>query len=195
METIDNRFLSISYKMYTIEEGEEKELVEETTPDNPYRFITGLGLELEAFEKQFSKLNAGDKFDFTIPMAEAYGEYNEEHVYNLPKQSFYIDGKFDDQRVKKAAVLPIRTSDGQVFNCTVTDVLADTVVIDMNHPFAGCDLNYVGEVLESRPATNEELAYVANMLSGHGHCGGGCGGCGGGCGSHGCGEGGCCGDC
>ena len=27
----------------------------------------------------------------------------------------------------------------------------------MNHPLAGCDLNFVGEVTESRPATNEEL--------------------------------------
>ena len=68
--------------------------------------------------------------------------------------------------------------------------MEDVVVMDMNHPLAGCDLNFTGEVVESRPATNEELAEVARMMGGGcGSCG--CGDCGDGCGDHECG-GGCC---
>ena len=60
------------------------------------------------------------------------------------------------------------------------------MVMDMNHPLAGCDLNFVGEVIESRPATNEELAEIARMMSGGG-CSCGCDSCGDGCGD-GCGD-------
>ena len=47
--------------------------------------------------------------------------------------------------------------------------------MDMNHPLAGCDLNFVGEITENRPATNDELSEMARMMSGGG-CSGGCGG-------------------
>ncbi len=188
MET-ENRFLSVAYRMYTIEDG-ESELMEEATPQAPFQFISGLALTLDAFERQLAGLAVGDAFDFTIPMTEAYGEYNDDHVYDLPKDVFCIDGKFDSTRVVKDAVLPMRTGDGRVVNGTVAEVLDDVVVMDFNHPLAGCDLHFVGRVLESRPATAEELTSAANALS-H-SCG--CGGCGGDCGDGGCG-GGCCGGC
>ena len=76
-------------------------------------------------------------------------------------------------------------------NGTVVEVKPDIVVVDMNHPLAGADLNFVGEVVESRPATNEEIQEVVNMMGGGG-CSCGCDscgdGCGDGCGDHGCGD-------
>ena len=57
----------------------------------------------------------------------------------------------------------------------------------MNHPLAGADLTFVGEVIESRPATNEEIQEIVNMMGGGCSCG--CGDCGSDCGDHECGEG------
>jgi FKBP-type peptidyl-prolyl cis-trans isomerase SlyD len=58
----------------------------------------------------------------------------------------------------------------------------------LNHPHAGKDLNFKGEVVTSRPATTEEIQSLLHMLTGEGGCGGCCGGdCDGGCGDHGCG--------
>ena len=65
-------------------------------------------------------------------------------------------------------------------NGTVVEVKPDTVVVDMNHPLAGADLNFVGEVTESRPATNEEIQEMIKMMTGEGGCS--CGSCGDGCG-------------
>ena len=81
------------------------------------------------------------------------------------------------------------TAEGQHINGSVVEVKDDVVVMDMNHPLAGCDLNFVGEVVTNRPATNEELAEMARMMSGG--CGCSCDSCGGGCDDHDCGEG-CC---
>ena len=186
METVENKYITLAYKLYSIENG-EKEFTEEAPAEHPFQFISGLGLTLESFENQVKDLNKGDKFDFTIKAEEAYGEYDEEHVIDLPKNIFEIEGKFDSERVVEGAVIPLMTSEGQRINGSVVEVKDDVVVMDMNHPLAGCDLNFVGEVTENRPATNDELAEMARMMSG-----GGCsGGCNGGCDCGDCGDG-CC---
>ena len=186
METVENKYITLAYKLYSIENG-EKEFTEEAPAEHPFQFISGLGLTLEAFESQVKDLKKGDKFDFTIKAEEAYGEYDEEHVIDLPKNIFEIEGKFDSERVVEGAVIPLMTSEGQRINGSVVEVKDDVVVMDMNHPLAGCDLNFVGEVTENRPATNDELAEMARMMSGGG-CGGGCNG---GCDCGDCGDG-CC---
>ncbi|MBR6433111.1 MAG: FKBP-type peptidyl-prolyl cis-trans isomerase [Bacteroides sp.] len=190
METIENKYITVAYKLYAVENG-EKDFTEEASAEHPFRFISGLGMTLEAFETQIKDLKVGDKFDFTIAASEAYGDYDDDHVIELPKEVFFIEGKFDDERVTKGAVLPLMTSDGQRVNGSVVEVKDDVVVMDMNHPLAGCDLNFAGEVVMSRPATNDEIAEAARMMGGGCGCGD-CGdGCGDGCGDHGCG-GGCC---
>ena len=175
METVENKYITLAYKLYTIENG-EKEFTEEAPAEHPFQFISGLGLTLESFENQVKDLNKGDKFDFTIKAEEAYGEYDEEHVIDLPKNIFEIEGKFDSERVVEGAVIPLMTSEGQRINGSVVEVKDDVVVMDMNHPLAGCDLNFVGEITENRPATNDELSEMARMMSGgcSGGCGGGC---------------------
>ncbi|MDE5702401.1 MAG: FKBP-type peptidyl-prolyl cis-trans isomerase [Bacteroides sp.] len=190
METVENKYITVAYKLYAIE-NDTKDFTEEATAEHPFQFISGLGLTLDTFENQVKDLNAGDKFDFTIACTDAYGEYDEEHVIDLPKHIFEVDGKFDSKRVVAGNLIPLITSEGQQVNGVVVEVKEDVVVMDMNHPLAGCDLNFVGEVVENRPATNEELAEVARMMSGGGCCCG-CDDCGDGCGSHGHGcEGGC----
>ena len=172
MEIVENKYITLAYKLYTIENG-EKEFTEEAPAEHPFQFISGLGLTLESFENQVKDLNKGDKFDFTIKAEEAYGEYDEEHVIDLPKNIFEIEGKFDSERVVEGAVIPLMTSEGQRINGSVVEVKDDVVVMDMNHPLAGCDLNFVGEITENRPATNDELSEMARMMS-SGGCGGGC---------------------
>ena len=193
MEQAENKYMTVAYKMYMIEDG-EREFGEEATVENPFPFITGMGLTLEAFERQVGTLAEGNSFDFTIPCAEAYGEYDEEHVIELPKSIFLVDGKFDDEHIVPDAIVPLMTGDGQRVNGSVVEVKDDVVVMDMNHPLAGCDLQFVGQVVTCRPATKEEMARVAGAMAG-GCCGGGCDGCGGSCGDgHGECGGGCCGD-
>lgn len=191
METVENKYIALTYKLYSIEEG-KKDLEEETTAEHPFQFISGLGLTLDSFEDQVKDLKPGDKFDFIISSADAYGEYDPEHIIDLPKDIFVVEGKFDSERVVEGEIIPLMTAEGQRINGSVVEVKDDVVVMDMNHPLAGCDLNFVGEIVESRPATNEELAEVAHMMSGGG-CSCGCDDCGDGCGDHNhqCGEG-CC---
>ena len=161
METVENKYITVAYKLYTMEDG-EKELFEEAKAEHPFQFISGLGTTLEDFENQITALSKGDKFDFTIPADKAYGQYDEQHVIDLPKNIFEIDGKFDRERIKEGNIVPLMTGDGQRVDAS--------------------DLIFEGEILESRPATNEEIQELVKMMSGEGGCGCGCDSCGDGCG-------------
>ncbi|SDL68471.1 MULTISPECIES: FKBP-type peptidyl-prolyl cis-trans isomerase [Segatella] len=184
-----NKFFAISYTLYDTTNGKQ-ELVEKTTEDKNFNFITGMGIALEAFEKQVLDLNTGDKFEFTLSPTEAYGERDENYVLELEKEIFSRDGKFDDENVKVDAVLPLRSGDGKIFYGRVLNITDEKVKIDMNHPLAGKQLSFKGEVVETHEATVEEMAKWASMMSGEG----GCSGCGGNCDGN-CGDGGCnCGD-
>ena len=90
---------------------------------------------------------------------------------------FCIDGKFDHEHVTEGAILPLQNEQGQRFFGKVLEINDSKVKLDFNHPLAGKSLNFVGEVIESREASADEIQSVINQMSG------GCGGCGGGCGS------------
>ena len=186
METAENKYITVAYRLYTMENG-EKVLFEEAKAEHPFQFISGLGTTLEDFETQVSDLAKGDKFEFTIVADRAYGAYDEQHVIELPKHIFEIDGKFDNEHIKEGNIVPLMTSDGQRVNASVVEIKPDVVVVDLNHPLAGADLIFEGEVIENRPATNEEIQELVKMMSGEG-CGCGCDSCGSGCGDHGCGD-------
>ena len=187
-----NKYISVMYKLYMSAPGVEPELVEETAEGDPFVFVSALGMTLDAFENQIVPLGEGDKFDFTLSPDDAYGEYDEAGKQTLPRKAFEINGKIDSRFVFEGAVVPLSSADGARFNGTIVEIGDETVTVDLNHPLAGKSLNFVGEVVTTREATNDEVRDALNQITG---CGGGCGGCGGGscdgCGSKGESCGGC----
>ena len=80
MKITKNAIVSLGYKLYVEDEDARKELMEETTPDRPLTFMYGIGMMLEAFEKNLDGLKVGDTFAFKLTPKEAYGEFIEENV-------------------------------------------------------------------------------------------------------------------
>lgn len=182
MDKASNRYIAVAYKLYTTEDG-ETELIEEAPKDKPFHFYTGMGLALDGFEKNVGELNTGDTFDFTLPAAEAYGEYVEERVVNLDRSIFTINGHFDHDNIYVDAIVPLQNADGNRFEGHVLEITDDHVRMDLNHQLAGLDLHFTGSIVEAREASAEEIQAVINRMHSHCGCGGGCGGdCGDGCG-------------
>ena len=181
--------------MYTEYEG-VKELVEQATEEHPFQFTTGLGFTFEAFEEKFKTLKEGDTFNFTLTKDETNGDRRDDLVFDVDKNIFCVNGKFDDKQIYPGNVIPLMNADGQRMNGLVVDVKEEAVTIDLNHPYAGMNLVFEGKVLSMHDATKEEIQALINIITGQGGCSCGCDSCGGGCGDHdhGCG-GGCCGDC
>lgn len=204
MDNKTNKLIAAHYQLFTINDNGERKLVEETSQDQPFVFITGFGAALDALEEQLENLERGAKFDFELDKDKAFGEYEPKRVIDLNKEMFVVDGHFDSKNIFKGAQIPLKNEDGNFFIATVLEIGSDKVKVDLNHPLAGNKLNFKGYIIENREATKEELQTMLNHLNGGG-CSGDCGGCEGGCGHHegGCGhhegeghkDGGCCGHC
>ena len=174
MKITANKFVAVTYDL-NVGEGEERELMERATTETPLKFIFGTGAMLPAFEDALKGLEVGDKFNFSITPADAYGEYVEEHVLDLPKNIFEVDGKFDSEMIKEGNTVPMMDSNGNRMNGSVLETL-----------------HFSGEVIDVHEPTAEEIAALTAPAGG---CGCGCDDCGSGCGDHdhegGCGCGGC----
>ena len=154
----NNHVVAISYILHTIEEDGSKILVEETTAENPLTFLYGVGMMLPKFEQNILGLKAGDKTAFTIQPEDAYGERHPESIVQLPVEMFKESGM-----PPVGAILPLTDNQGNNFQAFVVEITPEAVVADLSHPMAGKVLDFQIEVINTRPATDEELAH------GHAH--------------------------
>ncbi|MDO4929757.1 MAG: peptidylprolyl isomerase [Bacteroidales bacterium] len=180
MEQTSHKYITVAYELYADNEKGIHELIEKAPAEHPFQFISDMGVTLDAFEAQIKNLNSGDEFDFTLSVDEGYGPYVEEHVIELDKEIFCVDGRFDKNTIYPGNVIPLVNADGNRFQGLILEVKEDKVVVDLNHQLAGKALHFRGSVVTSREATDEEIQGLINMMSGEG-CGCGCEDCGGGC--------------
>ena len=79
----------------------------------------------------------------------------------------------------------MNTVDGQIVNAQILEISAEKVTIDLNHPLAGENLHFVGEIIDLRdvtPAELDALRHPHKCGGCHGSCNNSCGDCGNGCG-------------
>lgn len=190
---VDDKMV-VSYA-YRLTDDATGELLFATPADAPDTFIYGHTPQIvPGLEAAMKGLKVGDRFETVLPPQAAFGEYSKENVLDLDENIFMRDGHMAEE-VKIGAELPMMTQDGYRVLGRVIEIKPGHVIMDFNHPFAGKTVKWEGEIVDLRPATDEEL----KAMEGGGCCGGGsCGGCGsdkgGSCCSEGEGhKGGCCG--
>lgn len=149
--------VSLTYDLYVDQDGTET-LTESATQEQPLTFLFGAGQMLPKFEENLSTLSAGDAYEFRLSAADAYGEYDQEAVANLPKEMFQ-----GQDLPEIGSILPLQDNNGNRFQAQVVSVAEDAVIVDLNHPMAGQELHFKGSILNVRPATPEELSH------GHAH--------------------------
>lgn len=181
MKIENQKVVKAIYEMYVDGEEGKEEMIEKTTIKTPLVYCQGEGMMLPKFEEALAGLEKGDKFDFRIACEDAYGEYDEAGLMELDKHMFYnVDGEFDSDRVYTGNIIPMKTTDGQIINAQVAKVSPMKVTIDLNHPLAGENLHFIGEIVEVRDADPAELEAIRHHGCGgcHGNCDGNCdGGC------------------
>lgn len=156
---------------YTLREGTASgQLIESTEGGEPLGYIHGIGMMIPLFEKNLEGKQAGDEFAFGIPAAEAYGEYDEEAISEIPKEAFNLGDMNPDDIFVEGEVLPLQDENGNAMQGLIAEVTPTTVKIDFNHPMAGVNLYFTGHVDSVRNATAEELAHGhVHGVGGHNH--------------------------
>jgi FKBP-type peptidyl-prolyl cis-trans isomerase SlyD len=163
MSQSEAKVVSLSYELR--QGGPEGDLIESVHEDSPVEFLVGAGRLIPRFEEQVKDLGLQEPFEFTVGSAEAYGPVNDKAIVDLPKSIFMVDGKPAEDLLEIGKVLNMEDQEGNPHRGQVIEIGEETVKMDFNHPLAGLDLHFKGKVLQTRPATEEEVAH------GHVHTG------------------------
>ena len=139
----------------------------------PLDYIQGAGYLVPGLEAELAGKEVGDKFDIKLEAKDAYGEFQEALVQQVPRNLFEgVD------TIEVGMSFQADTDQGPR-TVEVTEVTDEMVSIDANHPLAGMALQFVGEVVAVREATKDELAHghvhhhdSHSHADDHGCCGG-----------------------
>ncbi len=134
------------------------EVIYDSNGKDPIAYLEGMSQIFPGLESVLSEMNAGEKRHVELPAAQAFGEYDDDQVFTVPRD------QMPDQPIAVGDQFQSNQHDGPL---TVTEVTDDEVTMDANHPLAGQDLVFDVEVVEIREATEEEVAH------GHVHGAGG----------------------
>ncbi len=90
----------------------------------------------------------GEQKTVVIPAAAAFGEYDEERVFTVPRADLP-----DDMPVEVGEELVLTGEEGEdELAVTVVEASAESVTFDANHPLAGEDLTFEITLTEILPA-------------------------------------------
>lgn len=106
----------------------------------PIKTKLGEGNLISGFENGLIDMGVGEKKTITINPTDAYGEYNEQMIQEVPKTQ--MPGE-----VEVGITLQADTQMGTI-NFVVKEVKEETVVLDANHPLAGKTLVFDLELVD-----------------------------------------------
>ena len=149
MQVADNMAVSIHYTL-TNDDGE---VLDSSIGDEALVFLQGSGNIISGLEDALVGKVAGDKFNVRIEPEDAYGELMEDMIQVISRDMF--EG-IDDIEVGMQFHADVSSGSGVV---TVVSIDDDNITIDGNHPLAGLALTFDVEVIDVRPATEEEAAH------------------------------------
>ena len=156
MEISNNKVVSIIYKLH--HNDAEGDLMQEVSTKDPYVFLFGAKQVLPEFEENLTGKKAEDEFSFGIKSENSYGDRDEEQMVDLPINIFMVEGKLAEA-VKVGHYVPMNDQDGNAMQGLVLEIADKHIKVDFNHPMAGMNLFFTGQVLEVREATKEEIEH------------------------------------
>lgn len=166
MKVGTKKVVSLTYELR--HQDAQGELIQKVEKDRPFVYLFGVGGLLPKFEESLNGLAVGDKFSFNLSANEGYGQPNDEAVIDLDKKIFEVDGKIDEELLQVGNQITMQDQNGNPLDGVVMEISDDTVKMDFNHPLAGMDLHFSGDILEVRDATAEELSH-GHVHGPHGH--------------------------
>lgn len=108
----------------------------------PMEFTLGQGLVIPGFEQAIIGMKVGESKTVDIPADEAYGQYRDDLVLEVPR-----DDLPDDIDPMVGMQLQMTGQDGNSIIAMITQVTETTVTLDANFPLAGEDLTFEIELV------------------------------------------------
>jgi FKBP-type peptidyl-prolyl cis-trans isomerase SlyD len=178
-----DRVVTIDYEL----KSASGEVLDSSKGSDPLVYLHGNENIIPGLERQLLGKAAGDQLSCVVPAVEAYGERDEELIFEVSKAEFG-----DGAELEVGMQFHAHAEEGGSRIVTVLGIDGDKVKLDANHPLAGEELHFSVKVVDVREATADEISHghIHQECGCGGECGEDCGdeecGCGndGGCGCH-----------
>jgi len=168
MKIANNTVVSMTYTL--TENDANGNMIQEVEKDKPFVFLFGSGFLLPKFEENILGLETGAEYSFPLASEAAYGAIRDDALMELDKSIFEIEGKIDENILFVGNDIPMQNNEGQTLMGKVLEISDDKVKMDFNHPLAGINLFFKGEIVDVREATEEELEHGhVHGPEGHNH--------------------------
>jgi len=105
--------------------------------EGPLRFTIGSGEVFPLLEGAIVGMCPGEAKNVEIPAAEAYGPRLDENLLRVDRSQFP-----PGREIRIAEKISLSFADGTTKEMRVREVTETSVLLDGNHPLAGCDLTF-----------------------------------------------------
>ena len=109
----------------------------------PLEYVQGSGNIIPGLEKQMAGLKVGDERTFNVKPEEAYGQVDPAAFKEMPKSS--LPKEFVPEVGKMISVVD---NQGRRMPVTISEVKEQSIMINLNHPLAGKDLEFKIKVID-----------------------------------------------
>lgn len=166
MKVGNQKVVSLTYELR--ENDAQGALIQKVEKDRPFVYLFGVGGLLPKFEESLDGLSVGEKFSFELSADDGYGQPSQEAIIDLDKKIFEVDGKIDEKLLQLGSSITMQDQDGNPLDGIVLEITDSKVKMDFNHPLAGMDLHFSGDILDIRDASDEEISH-GHVHGPHGH--------------------------
>lgn len=147
-----NKVVVLTYRAFS-----EGQIIDQAPEDRPLDYIQGFHMLIPKFEEELEGKAEGDTFEFEVRPEEGYGAYDPKHRFDIPKDSFRVNGELREDLLVAGRVIPMLNGAGEVCMAQIIEIKDEDVTVDFNHPMAGKTLLFSGRILSVREATEQEL--------------------------------------
>ncbi len=154
MEIQKNTVVTLSY--HVRKDGENGAVVDFSGQDYPLRFLIGAGKMLLYFEEHLIGKTNKENFAFLLPVDFAYGKKDEALIKEIPIEQFLEKEGYTKETLQKGEFIRYENK-SEVQSGKIIDKSKRFITVDFNHPLAGKDLYFKGQIISVRKASFEEI--------------------------------------
>lgn len=127
-------------------------VIDTSYDEEPMIFIQGKGNLIPGLDTEMLGRKVGDHFQVTVKPEDAYGTFNEAYI-----QLFPLDAFNQGDKIEVGLKVQLTNQDGQPILASIHAIEEEGVLLNLNHPLVDKTLEFEIEIINTRPATADEL--------------------------------------